>query len=284
MNQTDFLHRYIFEKRHVRGELVQLNDSFKQVITNHDYPEAVQKLIGDLMSATCLLTATLKFEGEITVQMQGNGPVRYVSVNSNHKQQMRGVARVDGDITGTSISDLIGKGQMVITIMPEIGERYQGIVALDGDTVAECLENYFRQSEQLSTRLWLETDTNADAPKTAGMLIQVLPVAEQNKEEDFQHLEALTNTITADEMLNLDAQTLLTRLYHEDNPELFEPQSGMFKCGCSREKCESAILNLGSDEINHHINTIGPVDIKCDACNTNYHFSIAELQGYLNQH
>ena len=158
MSNQDLLYRYLFEEYEVRGELVQLDSTYRHIVDAQNYPVQVQKLLGELLVATSLLTATLKFEGSITVQLQGDGPVRLAVINGDHNQQLRGVARYEGELpTDDKLQSLVGNGQLVITITPEEGERYQGIIALEADTLATCLEQYFAQSEQLAIRLWIRT-------------------------------------------------------------------------------------------------------------------------------
>ena len=273
----DLLHRYIFEQRHVRGELVQVQDSFSAMLENHDYPPVVKKILGELLSATCLLTATLKFEGDISVQIQGDGPLKYAVVNGNNQQKMRAVARFDDNITDATLPELIGSGYMVITITPEGGEKYQGVAALEKPTLAECIENYFETSEQLRTRVWLATEVTEKANKAAGMLLQVLPVEEKAK-DDFDHLEALTNTIKDKELLELPATEVLTRLYHEDNPQLFEPQDVKYECGCSREKTAGAIVKLSYDDAKALVEERGDIEIICQFCLTQYLFDAVDVE------
>lgn len=156
MSNQDLLYRYLFEEYEVRGELVQLDHTYRHVVEAQNYPVQVQKLLGELLVATSLLTATLKFEGSITVQLQGDGPVRLAVINGDNNQQLRGVARYEGELPSDGkLQSLIGNGQLIITITPEQGERYQGIIALDADTLAGCLEHYFARSEQLATKLWI---------------------------------------------------------------------------------------------------------------------------------
>jgi len=158
MAQHDQLHRYLFEQFAVRGELVTVSETWKQILENHNYPLPVKTLLGELLVATSLLTATLKFAGDITVQLQGDGPMTLAVINGNNQQQMRGVARVQGDVPeNADLKTLVGNGYLVITISPEEGERYQGVVGLEGDTLAACLEDYFMRSEQLPTRLFIRT-------------------------------------------------------------------------------------------------------------------------------
>lgn len=280
--QPDLLHRYIFDELDVRGELVQISQTFNDIVAGHDYPEPVKHLLGELLVATSLLTATLKFEGDIAVQLQGDGPVKYAVINGDHQQNMRGIARMQSEVTGSRISDLIGHGHMVITITPVKGERYQGIVPLTKDTLAECIEDYFTQSEQLTTRLWFATQTNTDNVKAAGLFLQVLPVNKEKSQQDFTHLEALSHTVKDEELLELDAQTVLTRLYHEDNPQLFEPQEINFVCGCSRDKTIAALVNVGQEALLEDVQAQGEVVISCHYCLTDYRFDEQDICNIFN--
>ena len=280
--QQDLLHRYLFNELDVRGELVQIENAYNEMIADHNYPDPVKALLGELLVATCLLTATLKFEGEIAVQLQGDGPVKYAVINGDDKQNMRGIARLQSEIAGTTVKELIGQGYMVITITPEKGERYQGIVPLEHDTLSECIESYFEQSEQLKTRLWFATDTTEGSAKACGLFLQVLPVDKQKSIEDFAHLEALSNTIKDEELLHLDANTVLTRLYHEDNPRVFEPQAIKFKCGCSRDKTITALVNIGQEELLKDVTEKGSVNINCHYCLKEYVFNEQYIKSIFN--
>jgi len=280
--QQDLLHRYLFNELDVRGELVQIENAYNEMIADHNYPDPVKALLGELLVATCLLTATLKFEGEIAVQLQGDGPVKYAVINGDDKQNMRGIARLQSEITGTTVKELIGQGYMVITITPEKGERYQGIVPLEHDTLSKCIESYFEQSEQLKTRLWFATDTTEGSAKACGLFLQVLPVDKQKSIEDFAHLEALSNTIKNEELLHLDANTVLTRLYHEDNPRVFEPQAIKFKCGCSRDKTITALVNIGQEELLKDVAEKGSVNINCHYCLKEYIFNEQDIKSIFN--
>ncbi|KAA1165830.1 MULTISPECIES: Hsp33 family molecular chaperone HslO [Pseudoalteromonas] len=280
--QQDLLHRYLFNELDVRGELVQIESAYNEMIADHNYPDPVKALLGELLVATCLLTATLKFEGEIAVQLQGDGPVKYAVINGDDKQNMRGIARLQSEITGTTVKELIGQGYMVITITPDKGERYQGIVPLEHDTLSECIESYFEQSEQLKTRLWFATDTTEGSAKACGLFLQVLPVDKQKSIEDFAHLEALSNTIKDEELLHLDANTVLTRLYHEDNPRVFEPQAIKFKCGCSRDKTITALVNIGQEELLKDVAEKGTVNINCHYCLKEYVFNEQDIKSIFN--
>ncbi|MED5526048.1 Hsp33 family molecular chaperone HslO [Gallaecimonas pentaromativorans] len=271
----DKLYRFVFENAQVRGELVQLDESFEAIIANHNYPQPIQRLLGQLMAATSLLTATVKFEGEITVQLQGDGPVSLAVINGTHQQVLRGVARYQGEVPDGTLAEMVGKGYLVITISPKDGERYQGVVGLEGDNLAQVLEGYFANSEQLPTRLWLF----AEGQKAAGMMLQVLPAAE-DEESQFEHLTTLTDTIKAEELFELGAEDVLHRLFHQEEVRLFEPQPVSFKCTCSRERCESALISLGQDEVEKLVaEHDGALDMDCEYCRKQYRFDSVDVAG-----
>lgn len=264
----DILHRYLFDNADVRGELVQLQNSYQQVIGSHAYPPVLQTLLGELLAATSLLTATLKFSGDISVQLQGNGPVSLAVINGNNLQQLRGIARWDGELADdASLADLFGQGYMVITLTPDEGERYQGVVALDKPTLAACVEDYFNQSEQLPTALWLF----ADGKQAAGMFLQILP-SQEDHNADFEHLCQLTATIKAEELFTLEAQEVLHRLYHQEEVRLFDPIEVSFKCTCSRERSAAAIKTIDQAEVEAILAEDGNVEMGCEYCNAKYLF------------
>ena len=280
--QTDILNRYLFDNLHARGELVNLSQTFQEIVAPHNYPSGVKNLLGELVAATCLLTATLKFEGEIAVQLQGDGPIGYMAVNGNNLQEMRGIARMTSETNATVLKDLIGKGNMVITIRPKNGEPYQGVVALEEETLAQCLAHYFEVSEQIPTKIWLFTDENTS--QVAGTLIQLLPDAgdKAQQQADFEHLCQLTNTIKSDEIFSVDSQELLYRLYHQEEVRLFEPQAISYKCSCSEEKCLNAISQIEPSELDNIIVEQGSVSMTCDYCLTTYQFMRPQLEQFIN--
>ena len=287
MSQFNVLNRYLFSDASARGELVQLDSSFKSIIKNHNYPVGVEKLLGELLCATCLLTATLKFEGDITVQLQGDGPVGYMSVSGNNKQQMRGIAKMAEETSADTLQTLIGKGTMIITIRPTAGEAYQGVVALDEETLADCLAHYFDVSEQIPTKIWLFCDTEQQL--AAGALVQFLPDGDgsiENKEQqltDFEHLCQLTNTIKSEEVFSLEAEALLFRLYHQEKVNIFDPQTVSYLCGCSADKCLSAIAQIEPSEIKAILAEQGKISMTCDYCITTYDFDELSLKSFISK-
>lgn len=277
MPQHDQLHRYLFENFAVRGELVTVSETLQQILENHDYPQPVKNVLAELLVATSLLTATLKFDGDITVQLQGDGPMNLAVINGNNNQQMRGVARVQGEIPeNADLKTLVGNGYVVITITPSEGERYQGVVGLEGDTLAACLEDYFMRSEQLPTRLFIRTGDVDGKPAAGGMLLQVMP-AQNAQQDDFDHLATLTETIKTEELLTLPANEVLWRLYHEEEVTVYDPQDVEFKCTCSRERCADALKTLPDEEVDSILAEDGEIDMHCDYCGNHYLFNAMDI-------
>lgn len=284
MSKYDQLHRYVFNKASVRGELVQLHQTYRSILQSQDYPEIVQHLLGELLAAASLLTATLKFEGDIALQLQSEGFIKYAVINGTHQQSMRGVARWDEAIEHipTSFAELFEKGVLVISITPEEGERYQGMVALDKDSLEECLESYFLQSEQLPTRVILKTQINKDTQAAGGLFLQIMPTSsaasDLTERPEFEHLRTLSETITAQELLYLPAHDILHRLYHQEELQVYAPQDVRFKCSCSRERSANAIASVDKQELLNIIAEEGSVKIKCQYCNTEYRFDAIDVQ------
>ncbi|NUF28558.1 Hsp33 family molecular chaperone HslO [Gilliamella sp. ESL0254] len=278
MVNMDTLNRFLFDNHPIRGEITRLEQTYQAILDNHTYPVAVQTLLGELLVVTSLLTATLKFEGDIAVQLQGDGALSLAVVNGNDQQQLRGVARVNGDIADdATLKDMVGNGYIVITITPKNGERYQGIVGLEKETLIGCIENYFMQSEQLPTRLFVKTGVHNNKPMAAGILLQVLP-ANDNADESFEHLSALTETITSEELLQLSTDEILYRLYNQEEVRLFETHEITFKCSCSRQRCEDSLMTLPENEVDEILKEDGGnIDIHCDYCGKHYSFDAIDI-------
>lgn len=279
---NDKLYRFLFQNRAVRGEWVRLNKTFTETLNTHHYPKAVQNLLGEMLVATSLLTATLKFEGTITVQIQGDGALKLAVVNGNEQQQLRALARVEGEIAdNASLTEMIGKGVLVISIIPNEGERYQGVIGLDKPTVSECLEDYFARSEQLATQLVIRVGEFDGKAVAGGTLLQIVPDG-TGTPEDFEHLSTLTATIKDEELFGLTAEELLYRLFHEETVELYPAQTTEFKCGCSRERSGAAIMLLSEEDISEMLaEKNGVIDMQCECCGTQYFFdekAISELK------
>lgn len=279
---SDFVQRFHFSESPVRGELVQLSGSVEAVLDRHDYPPRIAELLAEALAASVLLTSTLKFEGALILQLRGDGPLEALMVECNHRRELRGIAQLgeswNDACADLSLSELVGEAQLAITIDPENGQRYQGIVPVNSNSLAECLEHYFAQSEQLPTRLWLA----AEGESAAGMMLQVLPGHDSAEDADiWPRLCQLTDTVTAQEMLELPATELLYRLYHEEVVELHQADDVIFRCNCSRERTEQVLVSLGEAELRDIVAEQGAIEISCQFCNQEYRFDPIDVEQML---
>lgn len=271
----DTLTRFMFEHAEVRGESVRLDATWRAVLARHPYPEPVKKLLGEMMAACALLAATLKFEGALIMQMQGSGPVTLLVVECDSEFHLRATAKWRDDLAHEDVRALLGDGKFVITIDPKTGgQAYQGIVALEGATVAEVLEHYMLRSEQLETRLWLASD----AQQACGLLLQRLPEKTSEDEDAWNRALNLAGTLTPGELLSLPAREVLHRLFHEEDLRLFEPQPVSFRCTCSRDRVTAMLRMLGLDEVRAILNEQGRIDVDCEFCNQHYSFDPVDAE------
>ncbi len=279
MNHHDTCLRFLIDNSAIRGEWVLLESTYQSVISRHNYPMELETLIGQLMAAAVMLSSTIKYEGMMIIQAQGGSPVRLLSVECTHDKELRAIARWEGDLSGLSFSELLAGAQLSITIDPAKGERYQGIVPLHGDSLAQCLEHYFEQSEQLPTRIWL----NEGSGRAAGLLLQIMPFNSKSSQdqhktkEDWNRLTTLADTLTTEEHLSLEPEQLLYRLFHEEQVRLFERCPVSFKCRCSRERFAEAIIALGRQEIDSILEDSGNIVINCEYCNKTYLFDEVDI-------
>lgn len=253
--ERDTLQRFIFEDAPIRGELVHLDSSWQTVLSRHDYPAAVRKLLGEMMAASALLVSTLKFEGTLTIQFQGSGPVSLMVMEASNERAIRGIAKWEGEVAEGSLKELLGNGTLAITIDPaKQGERYQGIVEIVGESLADSLEHYLTHSEQLDTHIWLASDDQ----QSSGMMLQRMPgdMSDENK-EDWERAVALASTIKGQELLELPVKEVLHRLFHEEELRLFDAEPLCFRCSCSRERVGGMLKSLGIDQIHSIIEDEG---------------------------
>ncbi|CBV41568.1 Hsp33 family molecular chaperone HslO [Halomonas elongata] len=280
---TDQIQRFLFDNTNVRGEVVSLEKAYAEVLERHDYPPAVTRQLGELLAAVALLTETVKLDGTMSIEVRGKGALSLLMAESNPGGELRAIAQLDEDAAipddDAGFTELFGEGQITITLDPREGRRYQGIVTLERDSLAGCLEDYFSRSEQLPTRLWLA----ADAQRSAGLLLQRLPDESLNQDEDaWDRMVQLAATLTADELLSLEQHDLLHRLFHEEQVRVFEPKALHFGCSCSRERIAGALLSLGEEELRDILAEQGGIATQCHFCHTRYQFTVAEVEAMLD--
>jgi len=284
MHDRDTLHRFLFERFPIRGHLVHLDAAWRALIEHRAYPDAIRETLGEAVVASLLLAATIKFEGVLSLQLQGDGPMHLLLVQCTSGLGVRGLARYRDLRAGDShkISDLMGAGNLTVTLETDDGaQRYQGIVPIEGDRLADSLQSYFQNSEQLPTRLWL----HADELGASGMLLQKLPGAGALPEADAAALEdawarvqLIGETLTKEELRTLADAEILHRLFNEDDLRLFEPSPVYFRCRCSRERVAGMLQGLGEAETRSVIAERGKVEVHCDFCNRAYVFDAVDVE------
>jgi molecular chaperone Hsp33 len=309
MHDRDCLHRFMFEQYPIRGHLVHLDAAWRALTLHREYPAAIRDTLGEAVAASLLLAATVKFEGVLSLQLQGDGPVHLMLAQCTSGLGVRGLARYrEGVYTGTTadastrdeepgtgaagndrIVDLIGAGNLTVTLETDDGaRRYQGIVPIEGQRLAESLQVYFENSEQLPTRLWL----HADAFGASGMLLQKLPVANAPPgaeavdaaavEDAWRRVQLIGETLTPEELQTLADVQILHRLFNEDDVRLFEPAPVYFRCRCSRERVSRMLQGLGHAETRAVLAERGEVEVRCDFCNRAYVFDAVDVAQLFN--
>lgn len=272
---SDSLQRFLLESTPVRGEIVHLDATWRAVLERRSYPAPLQALLGDMMAAAALLSAILKFEGSLIMQMQGNGPVQLLVVEATSEHTLRATAKWEGELAKGNVTELLGAGRFVISIVPTNGKQtYQGIVAIEGESIAQVLEHYMVKSEQLETRLWLASDSQ----QAAGMLLQKLPAAPTQDADAWNRATQLGETIRREELLSLPAREIIRRLYHEEDVRVFESRPVAFRCSCSRERVTSMLRLLGHDEVKSIIAERNTVEVDCEFCGRHYTFDAVDAE------
>lgn len=284
MADADQLTRFIFDGSDVRGELVILDASYRQVLANGSYSPGVSELLGQMLAAAGLLSATMKFDGTLNIQARGEGDLSLIMADCTRQHLLRGIAKMRADSVPDTgdLSALLEGGHLAITIDPVRGERYQGIVPLENRTLAGCLEGYFSQSEQLPTRLWLF----ADGRRAGGLLLQALPSQEQSSEAKmayWEHLAILADTLSGGEFLETGTETLLTRLFHRENVRLLPGTEMAFACSCSETRTARMLVTLGETEVREILRDQGIVEITCEFCHQQYRFDERRIDGIFGE-
>ncbi len=266
---SDSIRRFLFEGAPIRGEIVQLEATWRAVLERHDYPPLLRTLLGEMMAASALLSATLKFDGAMLMQVQGTGPLRLLVVECTSAGTLRATAKWDDLPEEAGFAELLRDARCAITlIQPDGSQSYQGVVEVVGDGVAGMLMHYMQHSEQIETSLVV----SADDSRVAGLLLQRLPEAADDDADRWNRVRLLAGTVEASELLGLAPADVVRRLFHEEDVRLFEPQPLAFRCSCSKARVESMLTMLGPQEIESVLAERGHVEVTCDFCNRTWRF------------
>jgi molecular chaperone Hsp33 len=284
MAQADTLRRFVFERYPFRGQLVHLGPAWAAMMEHHDYPPQVRDTLGEAVAAAALLSSTLKYDGLLSLQLRGAGPMHLMLVECTDGLAMRAVARFRDPPDTRDLRALSGDGTLTVTIESgEADNRYQGIVPLAGASMSDCLRAYFEQSEQLPTRLWLR----ADGDSASGLLLQRLPVtarpvgvtesgaggvSEEEIEDAWRRVQLVAGTVTPEELATLEDRELLRRLFAEDDVRMFQAAPVFFRCRCSRERVGNMLRALGREEVDSVLEEFGQVEVRCEFCSRAYRY------------
>lgn len=293
----DQLQKFLFAAAPVRGEIVSLRNTWQEVLARRQYPTAVRDILGEMMAACALLSANLKFDGTMIMQIFGDGPIKMLVVQCSSELTMRATAKIsseydptlNGDLSFVELLNASGHGRCVITLDPNNklpGQQpYQGIVPLNGvdgplQSIAQVLEHYMHHSEQLDTRLWLAANTE----RAVGMLLQklpgdggIVPHAGEHDADTWERVCVLGGTLSQDELLKEEPQTVFRRLFWQENVQHFAPALTRFECSCSRERVGSMLKMLGREEVESVLVEQGQVEIHCEYCNQRYEFDPVDI-------
>lgn len=277
MRDRDVQQKFMVDSCDVRGQIVQLDETWREATARTVYPEPVKQILGEAFVAATLLASTIKFDGKMTLQVRGEGPVYLLVVQVTNQGDVRGLARWHSEPADASLSKAFGEdGRMIITIeASKHAEPYQGIVPLEGDSLAAALQTYFRTSEQLPTELYLSVSEDA----VAGMLIQKLPVEERtyHDADGWQRAKVLCETLTDKEVCAESAETVLHRLFHEEQVRVFDALPVKFHCSCSRARTDGMLIGLGRAEVDQIVAEQGGVEITCEFCDSEYTYDAVDI-------
>jgi len=276
MIEHDCLRRFIFPELGIRGEWVNLTESWQAAKQFQKSPDIVQHQLGQALAAVTMLSATIKFKGSMILQAQGCGLLRTLVAQATHERKIRGLVRGEAHVPGATLAELFGDGRLVLTIEQAHADLYQGIVPLAGRNLASALETYFSQSEQLKTRFWLF----ADDTRAGGLLLQELP-ALHHAPADWERIEILANTVTSQEVLGLACTDMLHRLFHEEQVKVFGPEPVQFECACSRPRIERTLKALGKEELSGILQEQGNIEVGCEFCGAQYLFDAIDVESLL---
>lgn len=273
MKQADQIQRFLFEDYAIRGQHISLDASWQQIVQHSGAEGHGLTLLGQALTAAALLVETLKINGSVSLQIRGSGAIHLLVVEASSEHSIRGLVRQSRPLDQQqSLADIFESDKLVITIKDGKAKPHQGIVPLIGDNLAEALQTYFNQSEQLPTRLWFACDANT----ASGLLIQKLP-GQTDDDDAWNRVCVLAETTQVDELLKLSVEQLLHRLFHEERLRLFESSPVGFACSCSMERSRDMLVSLGKAEIDDMIKSQQEVSITCEFCNQQYCFDNVDL-------
>lgn len=274
MKDPDQSRRFMFEQNPVRGQHVSLDTSWQKIVSQSNAEGFALVILGQALAAVALLVDTLKIDGSVSLQIRGDGAIHMLVVEATSSNTIRGIVRQSRELnTETSLQDIFGSDKLVITIKNGSGKPHQGIVPLSGNSLSVALQAYFDQSEQLPTRFWFACNTKS----ATGLLLQKLPDTSTDNDA-WNRLQHLASTTSDEELLDLKAESLLYRLFHEEDLRLFDADMISFACSCSPLRTRDMLISLGKSEVEEIINEQNEINVTCEFCNAQYSFDSVDLK------
>lgn len=269
------IQRFIFKDLNIRGQHLQIDDAWQKMITDRHYPTALQNILGELTCMAVMLANGLKHPGKVSIQVQGKGPVNLLVVEATHELHIRGVAKTKDTLDKQeTLDELLGDGQILVTMEnAQTNGLFQSYVPREANSIARSFEAFLSQSEQQPSKLWLAANDNG----MGGVMIQKMPTTDEQDEDGWERIYTLTDTVKDDELLTLEANELLHRLFHEETIELYESHQVEYHCPRDRQKVENMLLSLGEAEARAIIEEEGEIVVHNEMCNFHERFNSDDL-------
>ncbi|BCE02975.1 Hsp33 family molecular chaperone HslO [Marinicellulosiphila megalodicopiae] len=276
MKNTDQSQTFLFDDTAIRGQIIHLNQSYLDVVDKKNYPTKIRHMLGEFLASVTALSSTLKFEGSLILQAKSQGQVRLIMAECKNREFVRAICHFDENFDEDK--PLFEQGNLALTLEPLKGKPYQSLIALHEDNIAKGIEEYYLQSEQIKTSFKIAVNDN----QASAMMIQAMPLFANNsslqiEDESYNRVSYLFSTLKDKEILELPNQEILYRLFHEETVRVYDPKDLSFKCGCSRKRCENAVINLGLEDAKLLIQEQGKISVDCQFCNQHYSFKDSDL-------
>lgn len=278
---SNAVQRFLFKDLNIRGQHIQLNESWQKMVKDRHYPPSIIELLGELTAVSILLASGMKHQGRVTMQVQGSGPISLLVVDVTDDLKIRGVAKTNQDIGNqTTLDELLGDGQILMTMEnTQTQHHFQSYVPREGSSIAEAFEVFLSQSEQLPSKLWLSADESA----LGGIMIQKMPETDSTDHDAWDRISHLTATVNDQELTSLQSEELVHRLFHEELVELFDAQEVIYECPKDDSKVKKMLFSLGEDEVHRLLEEEGEIVIHNEMCNYHIRFDKDDVEDIFNQ-
>lgn len=268
------IRRFLFKDLDIRGQYLSLDSTWQEINQNRGYPEVIRNLFGEVAALSVMLANGMKHKGNLTIQIQGNGYINLILVEVTHDLKIRGMVRTKDDENLAKDDDLFGKAMIVATLYnSQTDKHFQSIVPRNPKGLVQTFEDYFATSEQLESRIWIASNKD----NLSAMLIQKMPEDKNHDSENWDRVTTLAQTITDEELIKLDAQSILHRLFHQEVLELFDEKFVKYECLQNKDKFEKVIFNLGEKEARKLLDENGEIAIHNEICNKHIFFNAKDL-------